>query len=132
MPSLACADASPSYASEPRIAIAYVTLCVLALAVRLGLIATLVRLRTAACSAQHGLLRPGISARRSSAASKRESSGGADRQEGAVDRSKQQAMKEARREARREAALSTTRGSPSRVGSALLEAPHLTLTRVSL
>ena len=42
MPSLACADASP-YASEPRIAIAYVTLCVLALAVRLGLIATLVR-----------------------------------------------------------------------------------------
>ena len=58
MPTLACADASPSYASEPRIAIAYVTLCVLALAVRLGLIATLVRLRTAACSAQHGLLRP--------------------------------------------------------------------------
>ena len=37
------------------------------------------------------------------------------------------AMKEAGREARREAALSTTRGSPSRVGSALLEA--LTLIR---
>ena len=39
LPSLACTyDASSPYASEPRIAIAYVALCALALAVRLGLI----------------------------------------------------------------------------------------------